>query len=303
MWQEHILNIADGQLLWCDKRLRGVPQSDRGTGKSLIFLHGGPGDEYRYLLPFAESFTSHFHCILYDQRGSGGSKLERIDQSTVHPDRFVLDLEQLRLELQHDQVILVGHSWGAMLALLYGAAYPKNVERLVLIGLGPLNEEMDRVAKANLIKPLSSEERQEYARLSQKKHKAIQTGDKATVTAINRERMKLSFRGICYDCKSINTLVENWLEYELYRNWFVNRIVNQLLDRQKLWERLPQVNASTLVLYGYQDFEPIVQAYLLKEQMPNVELCFINECGHIPWLEQPDKVKQAIMKFLDPESY
>ena len=44
------------------------------------------------------------------------------------------------------------------------------------------------------------------------------------------------------------------------------------------------------------------QAYLLKQQMSNVELCFINECGHIPWLEQSDKVRQAVMKFLDPKN-
>ena len=53
MWQQHILNIADGQLLRCDKRLRGVPRSlkaprsDRGTEKSLIFLHCDQGHEYR----------------------------------------------------------------------------------------------------------------------------------------------------------------------------------------------------------------------------------------------------------------
>ncbi|WP_153009567.1 hypothetical protein [Mastigocoleus testarum] len=29
-----------------------------------------------YFLPFTESFTSRFHCILYDQRGSGGSALQ-----------------------------------------------------------------------------------------------------------------------------------------------------------------------------------------------------------------------------------
>ncbi|HXV44885.1 MAG TPA: alpha/beta hydrolase [Anaerolineae bacterium] len=143
MWQEQILKTADGQLLWCSK----------GTGKSLIFLHGGPGDEYRSLLPFVEPFTSHFRCIVFDQRGSGGSTLEYLDEATLHPGRFVADLEQLRSELQAERAILVGHSWGAMLALLYGTTYPEQVERLLLIGLGPLSDEMDRVARANLMKP------------------------------------------------------------------------------------------------------------------------------------------------------
>ncbi|HXV97220.1 MAG TPA: alpha/beta hydrolase [Anaerolineae bacterium] len=61
--------------------------------------------------------------------------------------------KQLRSELQAERSTLVGHSWGAMLALLYGTTYPEQVERLLLIGLGPLSDEMDRVARANLMKP------------------------------------------------------------------------------------------------------------------------------------------------------
>lgn len=287
MWQEHLLRTADGELLW----------SDHGTGQVLVFLHGGPGDEHRSLRPLAELLTAHFRCVLYDQRGSGGSKLHRLDDLTLHPDRFVADLEQLRLELQLAQLKLVGHSWGAMLALLYGAAHPNRVERQALIGLGPLNSEFDAVAKANLMKPLSTQEREDYARLSEARRTAIQSGDTQAVTALNRQRTRLGFRGLFYQQEALAEFVENWLAYEPYRNWRVNQTVNRLLDRQTLWARLPEILAHTLVVYGYQDFEPITQAYLLRACMPSVQLHFINECGHVPWLEQPEAIRAALLDF------
>jgi pimeloyl-ACP methyl ester carboxylesterase len=52
------------------------------------------------------------------------------------------------------------------------------------------------------------------------------------------------------------------------------------------------------VVYGYQDFEPIVQAYWLQARLPNAEVCFINEAAHIPWLEQPDLFYETTRRFL-----
>jgi proline iminopeptidase len=287
MWRKHTLTTADGELLWRHK----------GAGRLIVFLHGGPGDEHRYLRPLADPLTSHYRCLLYDQRGSGGPTLQRLDEVTLHPDRFVEDLEQLRLELRVDKLNLVGHSWGATLALLYAGAHPDRVERQALIGLGPLNAEFAAVAKANLMKPLSPQEREEYARLSEERRTAIQAGDASRLAAINHRRSSLGFRGVFYAQENLAEFVENWLEYEPYRNWFVNQEVNRLLDRQKIWDRLSEIPAPTLVMYGYQDFEPITQAYILQARMPEVQLCFINQCGHLPWMEQPDAVRTALFNF------
>ena len=59
-----------------------------------------------------------------------------------------------------------------------------------------------------------------------------------------------------------------------------------------------QVSASLLVLYGYQDFEPITQAYLIRERIPQTRICFLNRCGHLPWLEQPEAFYREVGDFL-----
>jgi proline iminopeptidase len=60
-WTEHLLPTPDGELAWYET----------GSGAPLVFLHGGPGDDHRYMKALAEPLADHFRCILYDQRGSG----------------------------------------------------------------------------------------------------------------------------------------------------------------------------------------------------------------------------------------
>ena len=48
----------------------------------------------------------------------------------------VEDLEALRQHLKQDRLVLLGHSWGGMLAMAYAVAHPERVDRLILIGSG-----------------------------------------------------------------------------------------------------------------------------------------------------------------------
>jgi proline iminopeptidase len=148
-WREHVLPIPDGTLAWYDA----------GAGPTVVWINGGPGDDHHYLRTVAAPFTARLRCVLYDQRGCGGSRLERLDAATLDVARFVADLEALRDALGEERLRLVGHSWGATLALLYAAAHPECTERVALVGMGPTDDEMDAVAAANLLKPLSAAER------------------------------------------------------------------------------------------------------------------------------------------------
>jgi pimeloyl-ACP methyl ester carboxylesterase len=65
----------------------------------------------------------------------------------------------------------------------------------------------------------------------------------------------------------------------------------QLLDAEK-------IVAPTLVVYGYQDYEPITQAYLIRERIPQTRIRFLNRCGHMTWIEQPEGTFEAVDSFL-----
>ena len=96
----------------------------------LIVLHGGPGADYRYLLPL-KALADDYRVVFYDQRGTGLSP--RVPADSITLDSFVTDLDAFVNHYGRGRPVhLVGHSWGAMLASAYAGAHPRKVARLVL---------------------------------------------------------------------------------------------------------------------------------------------------------------------------
>lgn len=292
-WHERILSIDDGQLVYYEA----------GEGPPVIFLSGGPGDDHQYLRPLAAPLTNRWRCILLDQRGVGKSLLHRKDAETVSLPRFLDDLEQLRVSLGLERLTLAGHSWGATYALLYAAAYPERVERLALVGLGPINDDMAAVAHANVLRPLSAEDLERRRVLRQLRDEAVARGDREASLAIDLEWLEMNARSSFYSRAAAATFLA-----ELRAGGSgPDRTIAPLLwpgvleALRQMPEQLPRVSAKVLVLYGYQDFEPITQAYVLREWMPQTEICLINECGHTPWREQPAQFYAAMRAFLGGE--
>ena len=112
------------------------------TDPMVVFLHGGPGADYRNGLNVKNLAADNYYMVFYDQRGSGLSKR--------HPkNSYSIDvmLDDLTAVIQHyrtsasQKVFLFGHSWGAMLATAYINKYPNAVNGVVLAEPGGFNWE------------------------------------------------------------------------------------------------------------------------------------------------------------------
>lgn len=105
----------------------------------VIYLHGGPGgkivDEViETLKPLSEKGHDLY---FYDQIGSGHSaRLEDIKAYSV--ERHQNDLREIVSKTGSEKVILIGHSWGALLAINYIEDYDETVEKIILTGPGPI---------------------------------------------------------------------------------------------------------------------------------------------------------------------
>ena len=109
---------------------------------ALVLLHGGPGYNSEYLRRF-ESFARTGRTVVrYDQIGSGHSAVadELYVPGTFTVDLFRTELARLRDELGLDEVVLVGQSWGVMLALEHVLDGAQGVRGLVLMS-GPASIE------------------------------------------------------------------------------------------------------------------------------------------------------------------
>jgi proline iminopeptidase len=102
----------------------------------VIVLHGGPGDDHRSLLAL-EALAGPHRVLLYDQRGAGLS--ERVAPARLRIEDHLADLDALTRAHADGPVLLIGHSWGAMLATAYLGRRPAAVSRAVLIEPGFLD--------------------------------------------------------------------------------------------------------------------------------------------------------------------
>lgn len=100
----------------------------------VLLLHGGPGATHEYF----EAFDSYLPAAgveyyYYDQLGSGRSDQPE-DPSLWELDRFVDEVEQVRqaLGLTRENFVLLGHSWGGILATEYALTYPRHLRGLVI---------------------------------------------------------------------------------------------------------------------------------------------------------------------------
>ena len=113
----------------------------KGSGDSplLIGLHGGPGDDMESVRPLF-GLSDEYHVVLYDQRNSGLSQRtgDEVTVQDMYDDlSFVVD----RYLNEGGKAILIGHSWGAMLAAGWAVRNPERLEALVLAEPGFLTKE------------------------------------------------------------------------------------------------------------------------------------------------------------------
>lgn len=111
----------------------------------VIFLHGGPGGDYRSLLNGKQLAAHGYRVVFYDQRGSGLS--QRYPRNS-YVDAGLKCLDTLYNELDGviahyrtsatQKVYLVGHSWGGILATAYTGKHPNKVQGLVVAEPGGL---------------------------------------------------------------------------------------------------------------------------------------------------------------------
>ena len=117
---------------------------DYGTaGRTpMLCLHGGAVNAHWFDF-VAEGFTSDYHVRAIDQRGHGDSS--RADPPDYSYERYAADLAALVEKLDLRDFVLMGHSMGGLVSLIYAATHPARVKKIVLID-STLVSTPDRVA-------------------------------------------------------------------------------------------------------------------------------------------------------------
>jgi proline iminopeptidase len=270
-----------------------------GEGAPMIVLHGGPDFDIGYLLPELDSLSDKFHLIYYDQRGRGRSA------SHVKPEDVTLesemdDLDKVRQHFHLDKVVLLGHSWGTVLALEYALRHPERVSRLVVMDPAPASAaDIQRFVKERAEKwPVLMELRKAIASTA-----AYKQADPDAVVAYYRVHFKPAFaRSEDYEkliLKMQARFIEQGKEGILKSRAVEDRLVNETWaapNGYDLHPRLKGLNIPAVVITGDHDFFPFAAEHI-AQAIPGARLVTLKDCGHFPYLECPAPLRTTIDAF------
>lgn len=265
-----------------------------GKGLPLIVLHGGPGLSQDYLLPQLYKLAENNLVIFYDQRGSGRSLETKLDEQYINIDQFVDDLETLRTSLGFDKFILMGHSWGGLLAMQYAVDHQENLMGLILLNTAPADykgqkafvEEFGLRTKNihNDIKPI-------FAYEDFKELNAAQISD------LYRKLFSVYF----YNPKEVKDLSLNFSVTSAQSGFKVMEEMSKtswLQPHINLFPGLKKLSIPTFILHGKQDIVPVWTAQEIKDAIPQSEIVILDHCDHFPYIEQPSQFFTALNNFL-----
>lgn len=263
-----------------------------GAGNPVFVIHGGPGLNHNYLLPYIDDLSHSNELIYYDQRYCGASE-SNLDPNKIVVSEFVEDIERLRKQLGYNQISIIAHSFGAHLAFRYAVSYPQHVKKIVSVcglaiswvGVGLFVREF--LKRTKLIKEQLDEIRQSQDFLS-------------GVPAVHTAFYKLIFSSYCYDpCKTENLRLIFTKESARNEVFVSQHLRNQLFsDQFDLTPDLNHLKMPILMIHGIADPFPSEKAKEVADALKNCTYVEFPECGHFPFMEQPALFFKVVGKFL-----
>ncbi len=270
--------------------------------ETLLGLHGGPGLDHRYIARLGELAGDGLQVVLYDQLGGGRS--DRPDDDALwQMDRFVEEVEAVRMGLGLGRVHLFGQSWGGWLALQYALDHPEGLSTLILSNTSAsITETFKGMTR------LKAELPDELFRALARREGTGDTGHPEYLGVVFALYARHLRRSTPFDEeRSLRELHEEILPYfddvgPAYRvMWGPNEFlcVGNLLDWD-VRDRLGEVAAPTLILCGFHDELTVAAHRTMAERIPDNEFVIFGNSSHLTILEkEADAYLAVIRSFVD----
>jgi proline-specific peptidase len=271
-----------------------------GQGSPVVFLHGGPGRDFHYIIDALRPQLGRHAFVLYDQRGSVLSPVPAGTEGKLTMRQMVDDLEALRVALGRDRLVLFGHSFGSLLAMAYYRAHPAHVERLVLAGSMP--PVMDKAMADAYDKALDQRETAMMSREDAIARALAEAGlpsDKGRDTP-RQARMRLRIR---YNAPLDLVHVERWHQLTSGGIYYNHAAGAAIAASMPVWDVRPAIDAHPVpitVIQGGSDYlDPSASLWSALAKAGKIRLHVIRDAGHCAWIDQPQAFAEALRDGLD----
>jgi proline iminopeptidase len=259
----------------------------KGTALPIIAVNGGPGLSHAYMMQndLWQRVGKNRFVVLYDQRGTGGSKRLQSGASQ-NMDSQVADLDAVRQALGLTKFALLGDSYGGLIAMAYAGAHPEHVAKLILSDSpGPSWQSIVHLLP-DVFPDIEEENKQEAQKLG------------AETEAAARAGLRNHFRMIFYSPQKRDAYMSRMgdLGYEPA----IGEAVAKATADLDLTPKLAGFKFPTLVIDGRYDMNVApLTAWRLAHAIPGSKLVFFEQSEHLPSYEEPEKYIDVLEGFLN----
>lgn len=258
-----------------------------GQGTPLVLLHGGPGSTHNDFHPWLAQAKNFARVIYYDQRGCGLSDYQPGQGYSVN--QAVDDLDHLRQALGIDQWVVLGHSYGGLLAQCYVLKYPQNVKGLILLCASTGLHGEGLPSRQNEF--ISPEERQKMDQI--RKTPGLSTAQLIYNNFLNGDWKRQNYY------KPTREQIAQIALYGWVQDKNFNNIMSQSADAVNLEGAFAQCPIPTLQLEGKWDMSwNTDKPERLHQNHPRAKLVLFEASAHSPFEDEPDQFFRTLKDYL-----
>ncbi len=285
--------MVNGVNLWVETQGEGIP---------IVLVSGGPGTSHHYFHPHFQAVTSFSEVIFYDLRGVGLSDYSS-GNSTYSIDQAVDDLEQLRQKLGHDRWVVLGLSFGGVIAQMYALKYPESLEGMVLLS-SALPMSLDIGLGSRQYEFLSEEEKNKIASIySIAGQRVAPVHTEFVSPELQRKMLYNAFSNGDWKRRHLKKWsqeeIAQYARYEfVHAKGYYQAMLGDYFeyDLKDLFKTFP---VPTLIIEGKWDLAYSAEkANIMFEQFPNAQQEYWDNSGHIVFEDEPKRFYQTLQKFL-----
>ena len=250
---------------------------------TLMLIPGGPGGDHLTFRPFFSQFSDVAQIIYLDLRGHGQSDLSSPELWNL--STWARDIESLRRALHIDNLILLGHSFGGMLATYFAVNYPDSANKLILshtLAHFQLTRLLDR------FEILGGTEVRNISQVfwdNPSEETAGPFGEHVSPHYCQRWPVDMAERS-SRSTSNEEIALKFWSETG---------------NTYDIRPELHKIKSNTLVVAGEKD--PISGKEDIQEFEQGIsptlfQSAYLKDCGHFPWWDAPDEYSYRINEFI-----
>ena len=254
---------------------------DYGTaGKPpMLCVHGGAANAHWYDF-VARGFTDDYHVRAVDLRGHGDSDWDDADLPSYGYRRHAADIHELTEKLDLRDFVLVGHSMGGMISIIYSATYPGRAKTLIVVDSNLLMTP-ERIAGFNAV---GNRQGREYA--TQEEFIANYRVRPGGTTAAAEPLQHIARH-------SGRRFEDGMWRHKVDRRVYANR---ELFDSLALWDR---IRIPALLMKGGRSVRMAPEAIAeVRLRAPHVKTTVVPDADHHITLDNPAGFIRAARAFL-----